>query len=100
MTTATRSEALPDIPTVGDFVPGYEVSNWFGFGAPTNTPVEIIDKLNREVNVALADPKLKARLSDLGGMVLAGSPTDFSKLIAEETEKWAKVIKSAGIKLE
>ena len=100
VTTATRSEALPDIPTVGDFVPGYEVSNWFGFGAPTNTPVEIIDKLNREVNVALADPKLKARLSDLGGMVLAGSPTDFSKLIAEETEKWAKVIKSAGIKLE
>ena len=100
VTTATRSDALPDIPTVGDFVPGYEVSNWFGFGAPTNTPVEIIDKLNREVNVALADPKLKARLSDLGGTVLAGSPTDFGKLIADETEKWGKVIRAANIKLE
>ena len=100
VTTATRSEALPDIPTVGDFVPGYEVSNWFGFGAPTNTPDEIIDKLNREVNIALADLKLKARLSDLGGTVLAGSPTDFGKLIADETEKWGKVIRAANIKLE
>ena len=98
MTTATRSEALPDIPTVGDFVPGYEASALFGLGAPKNTPAEIIDKLNKEINAALADPKMKARLADLGGMPLAGSPADFGKLIADETEKWGKVIRAANIK--
>ena len=100
MTTATRSEALPDIPTVGDFVPGYEASAWFGRRRPENTPAEIIDKLNREINAALADPKIKARITDLGGTVLAGSPADFGKFIADETEKWAKVIKFAGIKAD
>ncbi len=100
MTTATRSEALPDVPTVGDFVPGYEASTWFGVGAPRNTPAEIVDKLNKEINAALADPKIKARLADLGGTAFAGSPGDFGKLIADETEKWAKVIKFVGIKLD
>jgi tripartite-type tricarboxylate transporter receptor subunit TctC len=100
VTIAKRSEALPDIPTVGEFLPGYEASAWFGIGAPKNTPSEIIDKLNKEINAGLADPKMKARLADLGGDVLALSPADFGKLIAEETEKWAKVIKSAGIKPE
>jgi tripartite-type tricarboxylate transporter receptor subunit TctC len=100
VTTATRSEALPDIPTVGEFVPGYEASSVYGLGAPKNTPTEIVDKLNREINAALADPKLKARLADVGGDVLPLSPADFGKLIAEETEKWAKVIKFAGIKAE
>jgi tripartite-type tricarboxylate transporter receptor subunit TctC len=100
VTTATRSELLPYIPTVDQFVPGYEASGWFGLGAPKATPPEIVDKLNKEINASLADPKLKARLADLGGTVLAGSPADFAKLIAEETEKWAKVIKSAGIKPE
>jgi tripartite-type tricarboxylate transporter receptor subunit TctC len=83
---------------VGEFVPGYEASVWYGIGAPRNTPVEVIDKLNKEINAALAGPKMKARLADLGGTVLAGSPADFGKLIAEETEKWANVIKFAGIK--
>jgi tripartite-type tricarboxylate transporter receptor subunit TctC len=96
VTTATRSEVLPDIPTVGDFVPGYEASDWIGLGAPKNTPAEIIDKLNKEINAGLADPKMKARLADLGGTVLAGSPADFGKLIAEETEKWGKVVKFSG----
>ena len=100
MTTAARSEALPDIPTVGDFVPGYEASGWFGVGAPKNTPAEIIDKLNKEINAGLADPKIKARLADLGATVFAGSPADFGKFIADETEKWGKVIKFAGIKPE
>jgi tripartite-type tricarboxylate transporter receptor subunit TctC len=100
VTTAARSEALPDLPTVGEFVPGYEASNWYGIGAPKNTPTEIVDKLNREINAALADPKLKARLADLGGTVLALSPADFGKLIAEETEKWGKVIRAAGIRAE
>ena len=100
VTTETRSEALPDIPTVSDFVPGYESSQWFGVGAPKNTPIEIIDKLNKEINAGLADPKIKARLADLGGTVLAGSPADFGKLIADETEKWGKVVKFAGIKPE
>ena len=100
VTTATRSEALPDIPTVGEFVPGYEASVWFGLGAPNGTPAEIIDKLNQETNTALADPKIKGRLAESGGKVLAGSPADFGKLIADETEKWGKVIKSAGIKPE
>jgi tripartite-type tricarboxylate transporter receptor subunit TctC len=98
VTTATRSEVLPDIPTVGEFVPGYESSLMDGVGAPKNTPPEIVAKLNREINAALADPKMKARLADLGGSVLPGSPADFGKLIADETEKWARVIKFAGIK--
>jgi tripartite-type tricarboxylate transporter receptor subunit TctC len=100
VTTARRSEALPEIPTVGDFVPGYEESAWFGIGTPRNTPAEIIDELNREVNRALADPKAKARIADLGGTPLTGSPAEFGKLIVDETEKWAKVIKFAGIRAE
>jgi tripartite-type tricarboxylate transporter receptor subunit TctC len=100
VTSATRSEALPDIPTVGEFVPGYEASGWSGFGSPKSTPTEVIDKLNREINTALADPKIKAQLADLGSAALAGSPADFSKLIADETEKWAKVIRAANIKPE
>jgi tripartite-type tricarboxylate transporter receptor subunit TctC len=98
MTTSMRLEFLPDIPTVGEFVPGYEVSGWLGIGAPKNTPTEIIERLNREINAGLADPKFKARLADLGLTVLGGSPADFGKLIADETEKWAKVIKFANIK--
>jgi tripartite-type tricarboxylate transporter receptor subunit TctC len=100
VTAAARSEALPDIPTVGEFVPGYEASNWYGIGAPKNTPTEIVEKLNKEINAALADPNLKARLADLGGTVLAGSPADFGKLIAEETEKWGKVVRFTGIKAD
>ena len=100
ITTATRSEALPDIPTVGEFVPGYEASSIFGFGAPKNTPAEIIDKLNKEINAGLADPEIKARVADLDGTVLVGSPADFGKLIAEETDKWGKVIHAANIKAE
>jgi tripartite-type tricarboxylate transporter receptor subunit TctC len=98
VTTATRSEVLPDVPTVGEFVSGYEASSWFGVGAPRNTPVAIVEKLNTEINAALADSKIKARLTELGATALAGSPADFGKLIAEETEKWAKVVKFAGIK--
>jgi tripartite-type tricarboxylate transporter receptor subunit TctC len=100
VTTATRSEALPEVPTVGEFVPGYEASGWFGVAAPRNTPPDIIEKLNKEINAALADPKIKARLADLGGTVLPGSPADFGKLIANETEKWGKVIRAANIKAE
>jgi len=100
VTSATRSDALPDIPTVGEFLPGYEASASYGIGAPKGTPVEIIDMLNKEINAALGDPKMKARLADLGGTPLLGSAADFGKLIAEETEKWAKVIKFAGIKPE
>ncbi len=100
VTTATRSEAFPDIPTVADFVPGYEASAFFGVGAPKNTPADIIEKLNKEINAGLADPKLKARLADLGGTVIAGSPADFGRLLADETEKWAKVVKLAGMKPE
>jgi tripartite-type tricarboxylate transporter receptor subunit TctC len=100
VTTATRSEALPDIPTVAEFVPGYEASPWWGVGAPKGTPVEIVENLNKEINAGLADPKIKARFADLGGMPLVGSPADFGKHIAEETEKWAKVIQFAGIKPE
>jgi tripartite-type tricarboxylate transporter receptor subunit TctC len=100
VTTATRWEGLPDIPPVNDFVSGYEASAVSGLGAPKATPAEIVDKLNKEVNAALADPKIKARLADLGGTPLVGSPADFGKLIAEETEKWGKVIKFAGIKPE
>ena len=98
MTTAARSEALPDLPTVGEFVPGYEASGWNGVCAPKNTPVEIIEKLNKVINAGLADPKVKARLADLGATTLAGSSADFGKLIAEETEKWGKVIRAANIK--
>jgi tripartite-type tricarboxylate transporter receptor subunit TctC len=98
VTTAARSEALPDLPPVGDFVPGYEASTWQGLGAPGNTPAEIVDKLNKEINAALSDPKIKARLADLGGTVLSGSPADFGRLIADETEKWGKVIRAANIK--
>jgi tripartite-type tricarboxylate transporter receptor subunit TctC len=98
VTATTRSEAFPDIPTVADFVPGYEASAFFGVGAPKNTSTEIVDKLNKEINAGLADPKIKARLADLGGMVLALSPADFGKLIADETEKWGKVIRAANIK--
>jgi tripartite-type tricarboxylate transporter receptor subunit TctC len=100
VTTATRSETLPDTPTVGEFVPGYETSGWTGIGVPRSTPAEIVAKLNRETNAGLADASIKARLADLGGTALAGSPTDFRKLIAEETEKWAKVIRAANIKAE
>jgi tripartite-type tricarboxylate transporter receptor subunit TctC len=100
VTSATRSEALPSIPTVADFVPGYEASSVYGIGAPGATPVEVIDKLNKEVNSILADPKAKARLGDLGATALVGAPADFRKLIADETEKWAKVVKFSGAKPE
>jgi tripartite-type tricarboxylate transporter receptor subunit TctC len=98
VTTATRSDALPDIPALAEFVPGYEASSWYGLGTPRNTPAEIVEKLNREIDAALADPKMKTRLADLGGTTVALSPADFGKFIAEETEKWAKVVKFAGIK--
>jgi len=100
ITTATRSEALPDVSAVGDFVPGYEASGCLGVGAPRNTPTDIVNKLNREINVVLDDPKIKTRLADLGGTTLSGSPADFGKLMADETEKWGKVIKFANIKPE
>jgi tripartite-type tricarboxylate transporter receptor subunit TctC len=100
ISTATRLEALPDFPTLGEFVPGYEASSVFGLGAPKNTPIEIIDKLNKEINAALADPNFKARLANLDGTALGGSPADFGKLIADETEKWGKVVKFANIKLD
>jgi tripartite-type tricarboxylate transporter receptor subunit TctC len=100
VTTAMRSEALPDLPTLNEFVPAYEESSWYGVGAPRGTPVEVIDKINKEINAGLADPKMKTRLADLGGIEIAGSPFDFAKLIAEETEKWAKVIRAAGIKAD
>jgi tripartite-type tricarboxylate transporter receptor subunit TctC len=100
VTSATRWEGLPELPTVVDFLPGYEASVWFGVGAPKNTPSEIIDKLNKEINAGLADPKIKARFADLGSTVLPGSPADFGKLMADETEKWAKVIWAANIKAQ
>jgi len=100
VTTATRSEALPDVPTVGEFVPGYEASVWFGLGVPKGTPAEVINKLNQETNAALTDIKIKARMAESGGTVLPGSPADFGKLIAEETEKWSKVVREANIKPE
>jgi tripartite-type tricarboxylate transporter receptor subunit TctC len=100
VTTGTRSEVLPDIPTVAEWVPGFEFSTWFGLGAPKNIPAEIIDKLNKEINLALADPKMKARLTDWGGTPMPGSPTDFGKFLIEETEKWGKVVKFAGLKPE
>jgi tripartite-type tricarboxylate transporter receptor subunit TctC len=100
VTTASRSEALPDIPTIGEFVPGYEASAWFGVGAPKNTPAEIIDKLSREINTALADPKVKARLADLGSVPMPMTPIEFGKFITAETEKWGKVVRFAGLKAE
>ena len=100
VTTATRFEGAPDIPTVGDAVPGYEASQWYGVGAPKNTPVEIVDKLNKEINAGLVNPKLRAQLADLGGTLLPGSAADFGKLIAEETEKWGKVVKFSGAKAD
>jgi tripartite-type tricarboxylate transporter receptor subunit TctC len=100
VTTASRWEGMADLPTVSDFVPGYESSQWYGMGAPRNTSAEIVDRLNREINAGLADPKVKARLVDLGGMALVGSPADFGKHIADETEKWGKVIRAANIKAD
>jgi tripartite-type tricarboxylate transporter receptor subunit TctC len=100
VTTATRAEALPDVPTVAEFVPGYEASTWYGIGAPKNTATEIIDKLNKEINAGLADSKIKAQLADLGGTVLAGSPAEFGRLIADETEKWGNVIRALNIKAD
>jgi tripartite-type tricarboxylate transporter receptor subunit TctC len=97
VTTATRSEALPDLPVVADFLPGFEASYWCGLGMPKNAPVQIIDKLNREINAGLADPKMKARFADLGGTLLPGLPADFGKFLAKDTAKWAKVVKFAGV---
>jgi len=98
VTTTARPDALPDLPTVGDFLPGYEASSWGGVGAPRNTPVEIVNTLNREINAALVSPKMQAQLADLGATVLVGSPADFGKFIVEETEKWSKVVKFSGAK--
>jgi tripartite-type tricarboxylate transporter receptor subunit TctC len=100
VTTATRWEGLPNVPTIGEFLPGYEASTWFGIGAPKNTPAAIIDKLNNEINAALADPKMRSKFDNLGGGVFASSPADFGKFIVDETEKWGKVIRFAGIKPE
>jgi tripartite-type tricarboxylate transporter receptor subunit TctC len=100
VTTRERADALPEVPTVADFVPGYESSQWYGIGAPKGTPAEIVNKLNRETNAALVDPKMKVRLADLGGTMLPGSPGDFAKLIASEIEKWGRVVKFAGIRAE
>jgi tripartite-type tricarboxylate transporter receptor subunit TctC len=100
VTTATRFPTLPDVPTVSEFVPGYEATAWWGVGAPKNTPADIIDKLNREINASLADAKIRGRFADLGGTAMGGSPADFSKLIAGETEKWGKVVRASNIKVE
>jgi tripartite-type tricarboxylate transporter receptor subunit TctC len=100
VTSPSRWDALPEVPTVGEFLSGYEASTWFGVGVPKNTPAEIVDKLNKEINAVLADPKIKARFADLGGTVLPGSPADFGKLIVEETAKWGKVIRAANITAE
>jgi tripartite-type tricarboxylate transporter receptor subunit TctC len=100
VTTLTRAEALPDLPTVNDFVPGYEAISWYGIAAPKNTPPEVVDKLNKEINAALADPKIKARLAELGGTVLPGSPAQFGKFIADEAEKWGKVVKATHMKAD
>jgi tripartite-type tricarboxylate transporter receptor subunit TctC len=100
VTTATRSEALADVPTMREFLPDYEASNWYGIGAPRKTPAEVIDKLNREINAVLADQGMRARIADLGETVLGGSPADFAKPIAEETDKWAKVVKFSGAKVD
>jgi tripartite-type tricarboxylate transporter receptor subunit TctC len=98
VTTAQRSEVLPDLPTVADFVPGYEASAWYGVGAPKGTPAEIIDKLNSEINAILANPKTKSRFAELGASLIGGSPADFGKLIVEETDKWGKVVRFSGAK--
>jgi tripartite-type tricarboxylate transporter receptor subunit TctC len=100
VTTAARTEMLPALPTVGDFVPGYQASQWYGLAAPKSTPADIVERLNKEVNAALVDPKMKARLADIGGEPLPGTPAEFAKLIADETEMWAKVVKSAGLRPE
>jgi tripartite-type tricarboxylate transporter receptor subunit TctC len=100
VTTAARAEMLPELPAVADFVPGFEASQWYGIAAPVNTPADIVSRLNREINAAVADPGMKARLAAIGGGPLPGSPAEFGKLIADETEKWAKVVRSAGIKPE
>jgi tripartite-type tricarboxylate transporter receptor subunit TctC len=100
VTTASRAEVLPELKTVGDFVPGYETSQWYGICAPRNTPQEIVDKLNKEINAAIADPAMKARFAAVGGEPLPGSPQVFGKLISEETEKWGRVVRAAGIKPE
>ena len=100
VTTAMRAEALPNVPSIGEFVTGYDVTAWYGVGAPKGTPVEVIDKLNKEINAGLADPKSKARLADFGGTPLVLSPADLGKLIAQETEKWGKVIRAANIKVD
>jgi tripartite-type tricarboxylate transporter receptor subunit TctC len=100
VTTATRSEVLPDVPSLSEFLPGYEASFWGGFGVPKDTPDLIVDKLNSEINAALADPRLGARLSDIGGAALAGKPAEFRKLITGETEKWGKVVRFAGLRAE
>jgi tripartite-type tricarboxylate transporter receptor subunit TctC len=100
VTTAKRSDALPDVPTVGDFVPGYEASAWYGLGAPRNTPPEIVERLNQEINAGLADPRMKQRFADLGGTPMRMTPTEFGKFIADETEKWAKVVRAAHLKAE
>ena len=100
VTTAKRSPALPDVPTVADTVPGYEASAWFGMGAPKGTPPEVVNKLNKAINAALADPNIQARLADLGGIVMAGTPADFGQVIVDETEKWAKVVKAADVSIE
>jgi tripartite-type tricarboxylate transporter receptor subunit TctC len=98
VTTTTRSDALPDVPTVDTFVPGYEASAFFGVTAPRDTPTEIIERLNKEINAILVDPKAKGRLADMGGMMLPGPPAEFERLLAAETEKWGKVIRAANIK--
>jgi tripartite-type tricarboxylate transporter receptor subunit TctC len=100
VTTASRAEVLPDLPTVGDFLPGYEASQWYGIGAPKSTPAPVIDRLNKEINAALADPGMKARFADIGGEALGGTPAAFGTLIAAETEKWGKVVRAAGLKPE
>ena len=100
VTSSTRSAALPDVPTVGEFVPGYEATAWLGIGAPKDTPADIVNKLNNEINAGLADPRIKEQLADLGGEAMPMTPAEFGKLIADETEKWAKVIRAANIKLE
>ena len=100
VTTAERASVLPDVPRISDFVPGYEASAWYGIGAPRDTPAEIVDTLNSEINAGLADPKIKARLVDLGGTVFTASPAAFGKFLADDVAKWAKVIKFAGVKAE
>jgi tripartite-type tricarboxylate transporter receptor subunit TctC len=100
VTTATRSAALPDVPTIGEFVAGYEAAGWHGLGAAKNTPMEIVNKLNNEINAGLADPKVKARFADLGCTAFPGSPAEFGKFIADETEKWGKVVRAANIRVE